>query len=91
MRSDTVRNSALPMDTTLEAARVQIAGWQKLGMQQKLEIASQMYQAARQTAVAEVQRRHPHYTEREAQLVVTRRVLGEKLFNAAFPNVHLEP
>ncbi len=75
----------LALDTSLEAARVQAAIFQRMTGEQRVKMAFEMSEAARRAALAGVRQRHPEYTPRQVQLAVYRMELGEELFHLAFP------
>lgn len=81
----------LPGDTSFEAARMQHRVYRRLAPQQRLTMACQMSDAARKIAAAGVRARHPDYADREIELAVIRLVLGEHLFQAAYPNEDVVP
>ena len=76
---------ALPLDTTIEAARVQAAVWRRLGMEKRLRLALEMIENARSLAESGVRWRHPEYSEHEVRLAAIRLRLGEDLFRKAYP------
>jgi hypothetical protein len=81
-----MRNAALPLDTSLEAARVQFAIWRRMTPDQKLRIISGLTETMRDLAAADIRRNNPLFTDERARLEVIRRCIGDKLFKAAFSN-----
>ena len=77
--------SLFPRDTSLEAARIQHEVYRRIAPQKRLKMACQMSDAVRQLAAVGVRARHPEYLDREIKLAVIRLILGEKLFQAAYP------
>jgi len=51
-----------------------------------MELAIQMSQQARATAIEGIRKRDPTLSAGEAQRVLLRRLLGDALFEAAFPS-----
>ncbi len=80
-----MRNQALPLDTTIEAARVQAAAWKRMGMENRLRMAAEMIDMSRATTEAHIRLRHPHYTDRQVRLAGVRLRLGEDLFHQVYP------
>ena len=74
-----------PADASLEAIRVQHAVCRRMPPEQRLRLAFQMTDHARELSTAGVYLSHPEYTPRQAQLTVIRLVLGKELFEQAFP------
>jgi hypothetical protein len=83
--------SSLPMDTSLEAARVQHQVYRSMAPEKRLEMACRMSDEARSLSAAGVRSRHPEYTERQVQLAVIRMCLGEELFRLAYPGQNVVP
>ena len=81
----------LPLDTTLEAARVQTAVYQRMTTEQRLRMAFEMTESMRRNATAGVRSRHPEYTPRQVELAVIRMMLGEELFRLAYPGEDVRP
>ncbi len=86
-----MRNLALPLDTTVEAARVQAAVWQRIGMGKRLAMVSEMIENGRLLSEWGVRQRHPEYTPDEVRLAAIRVRLGEELFRKAYPSHHILP
>ena len=86
-----MRNLALPADTTIEAARVQAMVWQRLSMEKRLGMLSEMIDNGRKMTEWGVRQRHPHYTETEVRLAGIRLRLGEDLFHKAYPGHDVLP
>jgi hypothetical protein len=77
--------SYLPADTTLEAARVQNAIYQRMAPERRLALAFQMTASARALSEAGIRHRHPEYTDRQLKLALIRLTLGEELFRQVNP------
>ena len=67
-----MRNMALPLDTTIEAARVQVAVWRRMDMETRLRLALEMIEGARSLAESGVRWRHTEYSERQVRLAAIR-------------------
>jgi hypothetical protein len=81
---------ALPLDTTLEAARVQAAILRRLGPERRARMAAEMSDGVREAARQAIRRRRPDYTDRQVHLAFCRLVLGDALFRQAFPDEQVE-
>jgi hypothetical protein len=66
-------------DTTAAARDAQIAAVRRLAPSERMRLAAQMSEDARQLAVDGERRRHPELTEAEARQVVFRRLWGAEL------------
>jgi hypothetical protein len=76
---------ALPKDTSLEAARVQMAAWERLGPSGKAALSFQLSEFTWRLSEAGVRHRHPEYNAEQVRLAAIRLRLGDKLFRAAYP------
>jgi hypothetical protein len=76
----------LPADTTLEAARVQNAVYQRMAPERRLALAFQMTASARALSEAGIRHRHPDYTDRQVRRALLRLTLGEELFRQVDPH-----
>lgn len=83
--------SMLPLDTSLEAARVQHLVYRNMAPMNRLEMACRMSDEARELSAMGVRARHPEYTDRQVELAVIRLCLGEELFRLAFPGQYVIP
>jgi hypothetical protein len=70
----------LPADTTLEAARVQAAIFQRMPAERRLSLACRMSDSLRGVVASGIRGRHPQYTEEQVRLAVIRLVVGAELF-----------
>ena len=86
-----MRNMALPLDTTIEAARVQAAVWQRMPMEMRLKLALEMIEHARSLAESGVRWRHPEYSDDQVRLAAIRLRLGEELYRKAYPGQDVRP
>ncbi|MDA7978224.1 MAG: hypothetical protein MPJ50_05575 [Pirellulales bacterium] len=73
-----------PLDTTPEAYAVQQEVLRKLGGSRRAELALEWSAKIRETAMAGIRSRNPHYSSRQVVLAYARMTLGEKLFREAF-------
>jgi hypothetical protein len=85
------RPLTIPLDTTLEAARVQRDVLMAMGPERRLEVAAQLSDSVRACVVAGVRMRCPDYDEEQVRRAVLRIVLGEPLFRKLFPQTNVRP
>lgn len=76
-----------PVDTTLEAARVQMEIFRKMEPRKRLQLAFDMSNSLRQLVASGVRSRHPEYSEDQVRLAVIRLTLGDDLFRKAYPGM----
>lgn len=76
-------------DTSPEAAAVQLAIYRKMSGSDRVRIGHQMSLDARAIALAAIRRRHPEYDDAAARYALFRLLLGDELFQKAWPNVPL--
>ena len=79
----------LPGDTTLEAARIQNAIYQRMPPEKRLAQAFEMTRSARALSAAGIRHRHPEYTDRQVKLALIRLTLGDDLFRQVYPGVEI--
>ena len=82
--------SAVPLDTSLEAARVQWRIFRQMPASQRLHLALSMGDSIRRIVAAGVRSRHPLYTEEQVRQAVIRLSLGEELFRKAYPDCDIQ-
>jgi hypothetical protein len=63
-------------DTSARAAAVQLALYREAGPSGRAQVAVELSDAVRETAIAGIRRRHPEYSEREVALSFLRLVYG---------------
>jgi hypothetical protein len=63
-------------DTNARAAAVQLALYREAGPSGRVQIAVEISDAVRETAIAGIRRRHPEYSERDVALAFLRVVYG---------------
>ncbi len=72
--------NAIPMDTTLEAARKEFAILRELGPEVRATMAFEMSDNLRHVVEAGVRHRHPDFDEEKVKLEVLRLMIGDKLY-----------
>ncbi len=72
--------NAIPMDTTIEAARKQYEIFRRLSPEVRLKMAFQMSDDLRNIVKSGVKLRHPNYNEQQVNTEVIRLMIGESLF-----------
>jgi hypothetical protein len=85
------RPYVVPLDTTLEAARVYFATLKKLGPERRVQMAVELTRSMRRGVEAGVRMRHPEYTEDEVRLAVLRLMVGDELFRQCCPGCTIAP
>jgi hypothetical protein len=63
-------------DTTPRAAAIQLQLYREAGPSRRAQIAAELSDAVRETALAGIRRRHPDYSERDVALSFLRMVYG---------------
>ena len=81
----------LPRDTTLEAARVQLAILRRRGVEGRAKLVFELSQSQRRRIEAGIRHRHPEYDDRRVMLARARMTLGTDLFGKAYPGVEVAP
>lgn len=79
----------MTLDTTSDADAVQLATYRKMSGSDRVRIGHQMSLDARAIAFAAIRRRHPEYDDSTARLALFRLLLGDELFQNAWPNMPL--
>ena len=74
-----------PLDTTLEAEKIQLDIFRRMGPERRLEAGLSLSRTCRELLREGVRRRHPDYDERQVRLAVIRLTLPDDLFSAAYP------
>jgi len=70
--------TAIPADTTPEAARVQMAIFRRMSSGQRLQLALQMSDTLRSIVADGIRSRHPTFSDEQVRLEVIRICLGEE-------------
>ncbi len=73
-----------PPDTTPDAHLAQIEIWRAMSGADRVRLAIEMSERAREIAIAGVMAREPGISSDEARLRVLRQILGDALFEAAY-------
>ncbi len=69
----------IPFDTTPEAYKKHIEYLRGLTGEQRLEIAFELSDKARQELIADIKKQHPEFTKQQLIIEIIRRCYGEKL------------
>jgi hypothetical protein len=72
-------------DTSRGARRAQLRAYARLGASRRVEIAYALSEEIRTIAIQGIRSRDLRLTPEEARSALLRRLLGESLFRAAFP------
>ena len=81
-----------PLDTSLDAYRVQLEIFRKMSPEERLQRGSELSRFCRGLLADGVKHRHPNYTEDEVRLAVIRIELGNELFVKVYPHAeHIRP
>jgi hypothetical protein len=76
-------------DTSAEAEAVQLALYRRMSPSERVRVAHQMSLDAREIAQAAIRRRHPEYDDAMVRWALFRLLLGDALFQAAWPDAPL--
>jgi hypothetical protein len=76
-------------DTSDDATEVRLGILRRMTFDQKARQISELSETLRDTMIAGVRFRHPEYTQAEARWATIRRLLGDGLFAAAYPDAPL--
>ena len=76
-------------DTTPSADAVQLALYRKMSASDRSRIGHQMSLDARAIALAAIRRRHPEYDHTLARWALFRLLIGDELFQKAWPKAPL--
>ncbi len=79
----------IPMDTTAEAHAVQLQILRSRTGAQRLRMAFQLSEDVRAISRAGIRSRHPDYSEQELTWALNRLMLGDELFQQAWPDAPL--
>jgi hypothetical protein len=74
-----------PRDTSEEATRVQRSVYARLGPSRRVELAFDLSEQTRAIAIQGIRDRHPELSADDARHVLLRHLLGDALFEAAWP------
>jgi len=87
--SSPISNMPLAFDTTPSADAVQLALYRKMSGSDRVRIGHQMSLDARAIALAAIRRRHPAYDDVSARWALFRILVGDELFQNAWPHAPL--
>jgi len=76
-------------DTTPDADAVQLALYRKMSASDRVRIGHQMSLDARAITLAGIRRRHPEYDDVSARWALFRLLVGDELFQKAWPTAPL--
>jgi hypothetical protein len=76
-------------DTSADADAVQLRLYRSMSSAQRTAIGNQMSIDARLTALAAIRQRHPEYDEATARWALFRMLVGDELFQRAWPKAPL--
>ncbi len=74
-----------PLDTSIDAERVQIDIFRRMSPEKKLKTTFQLSQISRNLLAEGVRKRHPDYNEQQIKYAVFRLLLPYEIFIAANP------
>lgn len=77
------------LDTSYDADQVQLQLLRKAGHSARLEMACALSEGVRQLTRAGIAGRHPEYSTEDVELALRRVVLGDELFQVAWPGAPL--
>ena len=81
--------TAVPADTSPEAAWVQIEAFRRMQPQKRLRMVLQLGDSLRAIVASGVRSRHPDFTAEQVKLEVIRLTLGDDLFRKAYPGMEV--
>lgn len=73
-------------DTTGEAHARQVAAYRRMTGQERTSILFRLNQLTRETALAGIRSRHPHYSAEQAGLALRRLTLGDEITRSVWPD-----
>ena len=83
--------TGIPLDTSLEALRVQADILRRLGTEGRAKAMFELCAQMREIMEAGVRLRHPHYDEEQVRLATIRLCLGAELFHEVYPGIEISP
>ena len=78
---------AIPLDTTIDAARKQFEILRRLGPEVRAKMTFELSDNLHSLVEAGVRLRHPDFDEQRVQQEVLRLMVGEALFRQIYPDV----
>jgi len=82
---------AVPADTTLEAARVELSVLKRIGPQGRARMTLSLCRHLRSVAESGVRSRHPDYSDEMVRHAVGYLMLGRELFGKVYPGIEVKP
>ncbi len=73
-------------DTAPDVRRAQEFAWRRMGAEGRVRLMLQMSDELREVALAGIRRREPGLTETQARGGLLRTLLGDELYEAAYPS-----
>ena len=81
-----------PLDTSEQAASVQIEVYRRMGPAARLRVALELTEMSRRLLMDGIRKRHPQYDDEQVRLAATRVWLGPENYRRAYPDRdELEP
>ncbi|HWO22001.1 MAG TPA: hypothetical protein VNO30_24735 [Kofleriaceae bacterium] len=74
-----------PRDTSPAAHEAQLRCYRRMSGAEKVALAAQLSEDVRAVARAGIRTRHPEYSDREVWYALQRLLLGDELFDRAWP------
>ena len=75
-----------PLDTTVDAHRVQIEAYRRMGGTGRASVMFRLNGLARKMTLAGIRSRHPRYDDEQLRLAYARLVLGDELVLRVWPD-----
>jgi hypothetical protein len=75
----------IPGDTDMNAYRVQIGVYRRLGAEARARMAAEMSEDARRIALAGIRQRHPDYGDEQVRRALFRLLLGDDVVREMWP------
>jgi hypothetical protein len=75
----------MPLDTSTDAFRAQLAVWEKLGPEGRVKLAGRISQSARYLATEGIRARHPEYSDDQLKRALCRLLYGDTLVQKIWP------
>jgi len=84
-------HSAIPLDTTEEAYRVQTEIFRRLGPEGRFRLVFELSDNLRRIVEDGIRSRHPDYTDHMVRMARIRLMIGDRLFREAYPGQEVKP
>ena len=76
---------AAPLDTSLDAHRIQVEAYRRMGGTGRAAVMFRLNELARKMAIAGIRSRHPDYDDERLRLAFARLVLGDEVVQRVWP------